>query len=41
MFNLDGIIQTIQSIHEPWSYILVFGVLLLCGFGLPIPQTSL
>jgi membrane protein DedA with SNARE-associated domain len=38
MFNLDGIIQTIQSIHEPWSYILVFGVLLLCGFGLPIPE---
>lgn len=38
MFNLDGIIHTIQSIHEPWSYVLVFGILLLCGFGLPIPE---
>jgi membrane protein DedA with SNARE-associated domain len=38
MFNLDGIINSIQSIHEPWSYLLVFGVLLLCGFGLPIPE---
>ncbi len=38
MFNIDGIINSIQAIHEPWSYLLVFGVLLLCGFGLPIPE---
>lgn len=38
MFNIDGIINGIQSIHEPYTYLLVFGVLLLCGFGLPIPE---
>lgn len=38
MINIDGIINAIQSIHEPWTYLLVFGVLLLCGFGLPIPE---
>lgn len=38
MINIDGIIQAIQSIHEPWTYILVFAVLLLCGFGLPVPE---
>lgn len=38
MFNIDGIISTIQSIHEPYTYLIVFGVLLLCGFGLPIPE---
>jgi membrane protein DedA with SNARE-associated domain len=38
MINIDSIIQAIQSIHEPYSYMLVFGILLLCGFGLPIPE---
>jgi len=38
MINIDSIIQAIQSIHEPYSYMLVFGVLLLCGFGLPVPE---
>lgn len=38
MFNIDAIINWIQSIHEPYTYLLVFGILLLCGFGLPIPE---
>lgn len=38
MINIDGIAQAIQSIHEPWTYFIVFGILLLCGFGLPIPE---
>jgi len=38
MINIDGIVNFIQSIHEPYSYLLVFGILLLCGFGLPIPE---
>lgn len=38
MFNVDAIVGWIQSIHEPYSYLLVFIVLLLCGFGLPIPE---
>jgi membrane protein DedA with SNARE-associated domain len=38
MFNLDGIVHAVQSIHEPWTYLIVFGILLLCGFGLPVPE---
>lgn len=38
MINIDSIVGAIQSIHEPYTYLLVFGVLLLCGFGLPIPE---
>ncbi|MBS0616808.1 MAG: DedA family protein [Spirochaetes bacterium] len=38
MINIDSIVHWIQSIHEPYSYLLVFGILLLCGFGLPIPE---
>lgn len=38
MINIDGIVHAIQSIHEPWTYLIVFGILLLCGFGLPIPE---
>ena len=38
MINIDSIVNWIQSIHEPYTYMLVFGILLLCGFGLPIPE---
>lgn len=38
MISIDGIVNAIQSIHEPYTYLLVFGILLLCGFGLPIPE---
>lgn len=38
MINIDGIVHAIQSIHEPWTYLIVFGILLLCGFGLPVPE---
>lgn len=38
MINIDGIAHAIQSIHEPWTYLIVFGILLLCGFGLPVPE---
>lgn len=38
MISIDGIANAIQSIHEPYTYLLVFGILLLCGFGLPIPE---
>jgi membrane protein DedA with SNARE-associated domain len=38
MFNLEGVVRTVQSIHEPWTYLIVFGILLLCGFGLPVPE---
>lgn len=38
MINIDSIVHAIQSIHEPYTYLLVFGILLLCGFGLPIPE---
>lgn len=38
MVNIESIVNFIQSIHEPYTYLLVFGILLLCGFGLPIPE---
>lgn len=38
MINIDSIVGAIQSIHEPWAYFIIFGILLLCGFGLPIPE---
>ena len=38
MINIDSIVNWIQSIHEPYTYLLVFAILLLCGFGLPIPE---
>ncbi len=38
MINIDSIVGAIQSIHEPWTYFIIFGILLLCGFGLPIPE---
>jgi membrane protein DedA with SNARE-associated domain len=38
MISINSIVDWIQSIHEPYTYLLVFAVLLLCGFGLPIPE---
>lgn len=38
MPDIDGIARAIQSLQEPWTYFIVFAVLLLCGFGLPIPE---
>lgn len=31
-------IQSLVNFYEIYGYIAVFGVLLLCGFGLPIPE---
>ncbi len=37
--NFDAIILNLTSMNQPvWIYFTMLGVLLLCGFGLPIPE---
>ena len=36
MFGID--INSMVGFYESFGYVSVFGVLLLCGFGLPIPE---
>jgi membrane protein DedA with SNARE-associated domain len=35
---MEPMVNFILGFTGPWAYILVFGILLLCGFGLPIPE---
>lgn len=37
--NFDALINSLTSINHPmWIYLILLGILLLCGFGLPIPE---
>lgn len=35
---MDILVDFLLNFHGPTPYLLVFGILLLCGFGLPIPE---
>lgn len=35
---MDALVDFLLNFYGPTPYFLVFGVLLLCGFGLPIPE---
>jgi len=35
---MDALVDILLSFYGPWPYILIFGILLLCGLGLPIPE---
>lgn len=38
MINLNAIAQWLQTLNPPETYLIVFGVLLVCGLGVPIPE---
>lgn len=35
---MDQLVDFLLNFYGPWPYLLIFGILLLCGFGLPIPE---
>jgi membrane protein DedA with SNARE-associated domain len=35
---MDTLVDFMLNFYGPWPYAIVFGVLLLCGMGLPIPE---
>lgn len=35
---MDALVDFLLNFHGPTPYFLVFGILLLCGLGLPIPE---
>ena len=37
--NFDSLIYNLTSVnHTVWIYFILLGILLLCGFGLPVPE---
>ena len=41
MALLTQVLAVIGNLHGPFPYVLIFGVLLMCGFGLPLPEDIL
>jgi membrane protein DedA with SNARE-associated domain len=35
---MDQLVDFLLNFYGPWPYLLIFGFLLLCGFGVPIPE---
>ena len=35
---MDLLVDFLLNFYGPTPYLLIFGILLLCGFGLPIPE---
>jgi membrane protein DedA with SNARE-associated domain len=35
---MDRLLAILMGLTSPWTYLLVFGILLACGLGLPIPE---
>src|SRR3712207_4339002 len=35
---MDALVDFLLNFQGPTPYLLVFGILILCGFGLPIPE---
>ena len=38
MAVLDSLTSALMNQSGPWPYVIVFSILLLCGFGLPMPE---
>src|SRR4051812_2149087 len=35
---MDGLVDFLLSFYGPTPYLLVFGILMACGLGIPIPE---
>jgi membrane protein DedA with SNARE-associated domain len=35
---MDFLLEPLLDMYGPWPYLVIFGVLLACGMGLPIPE---
>jgi len=35
---MDRLVDFLLNFYGPWPYVLIFGILIACGLGLPIPE---
>ena len=35
---MEALLAYVNGLTGPWPYVIVFGILLACGFGLPVPE---